>query len=89
MSATIKQFDYSIVKRGADDYQLSPFVHIRLGSHSIDSEGPMLSAQLMTDAEIDYQIKALKEDLDAVGKRAKAALRAARKHNAETFGARP
>ena len=37
--------------------------------------GPEVSAQLMTDAEIDLHIKQLKEDLDAVGKAAKRALR--------------
>jgi hypothetical protein len=75
VSTTIKQFDYSITKGRPGDTPFSPHVVLTLAGHGTNEDGtPLLSANLMTSAEIDFQIQALKDDLDAVGKRAKAAL---------------
>ena len=82
MSNTIGQFGYTVTKLAKKDDGLpfSPFVVIDLahwGSESA-SGSPIVSAQLMTPAEIDHHIKALKNDLDAVGGRAKRALKEAK-----------
>ena len=42
------------------------------------SGAPLISAQLMSEEEIDTHIKDLKDDLDAVGTRAKKALKDAK-----------
>jgi hypothetical protein len=79
MSKTLKRFDYQMVKTSKEDLMpFTPFVYIKLGSWiSDDSDAPIISPHLVSDGEIDYQIQALKADLDAVGKSAKAALRLA------------
>lgn len=79
MSNTIGQFDYRIetMKKG-DSLPFDPQVHIELKRWGMKGDVPVISPTLMSEAEIDEQIKFMKDDLDAVGKRAKAALRQAR-----------
>ena len=79
MSNTIRQFDYQIfrMKKG-DVLPMNPIVVLCLAHWAGNNdESPRVSAHLMTDQEIDWQIQALKDDLDVLGKRAKAALRKA------------
>jgi len=83
MGNTIGKFDYRIVKmdENPNENQLpfNPIVTITLNNWSTSNEDnvPTISAHLMTEDEIDYHIRARKDDLDAVGKRAKVALRKA------------
>jgi len=79
MSKTIRQFSYDIVKMGkAERLPFNPIVTIRLDHYSKNKDGmPAVSPHLMTEEEIEYHIQALKDDLDAVGKNAKSALRKA------------
>jgi hypothetical protein len=73
MDDTVGRFDFAIA--GGPDSSTFPFVRIRLQRWSTsESNGLLVSAQLMTPKEIDDCIDSLKEDLDAVGKRAKDAL---------------
>lgn len=77
MSNTIGQFDYRIYKMsGKDRLPSNPIVQVILAQWTSDkgNDTPVISPHLMTAAEIDYHIKALKDDLDAVGVKAKAAL---------------
>ena len=76
MSSTIKTFGYSIIKmKKTDQMPFSPIVHICLERWSSTKDNvPTISPQLMTDGEIDAHVKALQDDLAAVGIRAKAAL---------------
>jgi len=68
-------FDFRLSAPKERDYPFAPFIHIILKSHSTDGDGKSrLSAQLMTDQEIDYRIQLLKDDLDRVGRAAKRAL---------------
>jgi hypothetical protein len=81
MSKTIGQFDFDLVKmQKGDSMPFNPHVTIVLKHWGATDSGgaPVVSANLMTDAEIDWQIAAMKEDIDAVGRRAKAALHKAR-----------
>ncbi len=59
---------FSIRVLGDKKVSLSPFV-------VITCNGSDISEQLATDQEIEYRIARLKEQLDAIGKTAKAALR--------------
>ncbi len=93
MSNTIGQFDYSIAQLGKASKSLpfSPWVHICLkswGSTEAGSGAPLISSQLMTEEEIDSHIKALIDDLQAVGKRAKKALKEAKVKTLERANAR-
>jgi len=80
MSNTLNKFDYVMVKMDRKDNEellpFVPFVEITLKQWGTSSyhEAPSLSGQLITHKEIDDHVQALKEDLDAVGKRAKDAL---------------
>ena len=80
MAKTIKQFDYKIIKmKKSDELPFSPIVILDLNNWSGGkNEAPQISAHLMTEGEIDFQIEALKADLDAVGRRAKKALATAK-----------
>lgn len=83
MTNTIGQFDYSITKlgKGSKTLPFNPWVHICLkswGNTDVGSGAPLISAQLMSEEEIDTHIKDLKDDLDAVGTRAKKALKDAK-----------
>jgi hypothetical protein len=81
MSKTIKQFAYRVVQMGkSDDLPFSPHVEMVLDNW-MTSEGesaPIVSADLMTESEIDCHAKALIEDIQAWAKGAKAALRKAK-----------
>ena len=71
-------FDYNLVAPKEGDYPFTPSIHIVLNNVSTDSDGRVsLSAQLMTDHEIDYRIQSIKDDLDRIGHTAKQALRRA------------
>jgi len=80
MAATIKRFDYSITKmKESDPYPFDPIVRICLARVAKNNKGEIeISPDLMTEDEIDHYIGELKSDLDAVGKRAKSALKSAR-----------
>lgn len=72
---TNKQFDYVITKGRPGDTPFFPHVELTLAGHDTNTDGtPRLSAHLMSAAEIDFRIQALKDDLDVVGRRAKTAL---------------
>ncbi len=76
MSKTIGTFGYTIAKmKKSDRLPFNPVVHICLQNWSTPSDGaPIVTPQLMTEGEIDWYVKALKDDLDSVGRKAKAAL---------------
>lgn len=77
MSNTIKKFDYRIIKmKKGDKLPFNPHVEIVLQqwTSNKDDSTPIISPNLMTEAEIDWHIQQYKADLDAVGKKAKAAL---------------
>lgn len=75
VNTTNKQFDYLITKGRPGDTPFFPHVELTLAGHATNADGtPLLSEHLMSVSEIDFRIQALKDDLDAVGKRAKAAL---------------
>ncbi len=78
MSNTIGQFDYRIIKMGKNDkgsLPFNPIVTITLDHWPSDKgDTPQISPNLMTESEIEHHIQALKDDLDAVGKKAKSAL---------------
>jgi hypothetical protein len=76
VSKTIKHFDYRIIKMGKGGTSpFDPYVEIIL-DHWIEQNNntTIVSPNLMSETEIDERIQALKIDLDAVGKMAKAAL---------------
>ena len=89
MGNTIGQFDYSIktMKKG-DSLPFDPQVHIELKHWGMNGDIPVISPTLMSEAEIDEQIKFMKVDLDAVGKRAKAALVRAKEQTKAIVAAR-
>lgn len=76
MSKTIEQFNYRVIKMAkGDNLPFDPYVEIVLDHCSRnDDDTPIISPKLMTEEEIDWHIQQLKVDLDAIGKRAKAAL---------------
>lgn len=76
MSSTIGQFDFTISQVHREDQApSSPRVVIVLQRWGTDPEGtPQISADLMSDTEIDRHIRDLKNDLDAVAVEAKRAL---------------
>lgn len=57
------------------DYPLSPFVHLSLGTYMVEQGRTLLSAQLMTEQEIDEVVRNSKAELDEFGKLAKNELR--------------
>ncbi len=82
MAKTIGKFTYKIIAPTGNDRPFNAIVHIGPENWSTDGSGwPVLTPQLMTEGEIDYCIAAFKEDLDRVGKLAKAALSRANKQN--------
>lgn len=86
---TIGRFAFELIKRSKDAHlPMHPIVMICLKRWDETVGGPSgapaISSQLMTDAEIDECVKALKEDLDKVSSEAKRALRKAiDAHNAD------
>ena len=79
MSRTIGLFGYAITEMTESDRRpFEPIVRIFLKRWATTKEDvPTLSPELMTDEEIDHNIQLLKDDLDNVGRRAKAALKTA------------
>lgn len=55
---------------------ISPFVFIASGSHTTSDGHVLLSSQLMTDAEIDYEVESLIKELEQFRTSAKKELRA-------------
>ena len=90
MSKTIGVFGISISKMAESGRPpVDPFVHICLERWSTTEEDvPTLSPELKTKSEIDNHIRSLKEDLDNVGRRAKAALKAAQTSTQEIVASR-
>ena len=81
MSRTIGRFGARVIKMGrSHKLPFHPFVEVVLDSwmSGETDKTPVISAQLMTDREIDEYVEALKEDLDAAAKNAKAGLRRAK-----------
>lgn len=78
--STIGQFDFAVTSfDGKSDIPFDPWVAIELTRWGKTADGtPVITPHLVTDAEIDEHVAALKADLDAVSSRAKRALRAAR-----------
>jgi len=89
MAKTIGQFTYKIIAPKGDDLPFNAIVHIGPENWSTDESGwPSQTPQLMSEGEIDYHIAAFKEDLERVGKLAKAALRRANEQTLEAVRAR-
>ncbi len=76
MSNTIGQFDFAISRMHREDQLPSPpAVVLTLQRFGRRDDGmPAISANLMTDTEIDRHVADLKADLDAVAAQAKKAL---------------
>ncbi|MDD9962520.1 MAG: hypothetical protein OXU70_10565 [Gammaproteobacteria bacterium] len=65
-------FDYHLAAPRRGEYPFTPFARIVLDGYFCSRDGrPELSAQLMTDTEIDWCVQQLKRELDKVGRRAK------------------
>ncbi len=82
MSNTVGVFDYVTIEMEKEDlWPPHPEVQIVLDYfwREEGSIAPSISPSLMTEKEIDLYIPLLKKDLDAVAKKAKAALRRAQK----------
>lgn len=80
MSKTIGQFDYEVTKMEKDSQlPFNPFVYLCLKHYGLTTRdgSPTISAQLMTEVEIDQHVRDLKQDLDALSRLAKAALKRA------------
>jgi hypothetical protein len=78
--STIGQFDFAVTSfDGKSKIPFDPWVVIELKRWGKTGDGaPVVSPHLMSEAEIDEHVDALKADLDAVSTRAKHALHAAR-----------
>jgi len=57
------------------DYPVSPFVHLSAGMYSEEDGRVLLSAQLMTDLEIDHVVDGLKKELEEFRAKAKKELK--------------
>ena len=78
MGSRLRQFDYKILGGRKAEYPTSAVAQIRLARWTETEGGAVqVSPDLMTSEEIDLHVDALKKDLDAVAKNAKAALRKA------------
>lgn len=60
------------------DYPLSPFLHLSVGTYSKEQEHILLSAQLMTEREIDEVVDQLRNELEDFRKEAKNELKSLR-----------
>jgi hypothetical protein len=70
------KIDVHKVAPGKGDLPFTPYLHIFLSEYSSDSEGRiLLSAQLMTDREIDETVDYLVVQLEKVRKAAKLELK--------------
>lgn len=76
MNKTIGKFGYTIAKmKKSDNQPFRPFVHIYLKKYTTEENGvPIVTPQLMSEREINGNIKQLKDDLENVGRKAKTAL---------------
>ncbi len=77
MSRTIGQFGFELVGRGSlepGEIPFPPYVYLNLKGWTEHNGTLCISAQLMSEGEIDAIIDALKKDLDKVGRSAKKAL---------------
>ena len=89
MGKTVGKFGYIIHKMKPGDPLHPPAVHIRLELWSeIEGDIPLLSPNLWSEAEIDERIELLKDELDSVGRRAKAAIRRAQETTQEIIQSR-
>ncbi|HBK06768.1 MAG TPA: hypothetical protein DDZ81_13005 [Acetobacteraceae bacterium] len=85
MASTIGCIDFEIteMEKVGPERQLpfKPFIRLCLAhwGQTARDGSPLLSSTLMSDAEIDEFVSTLKDDLDAVAKRAKRALAKARR----------
>lgn len=61
--------------RKKGDYPITSFVHLSLGTYMEEQDHILLSAQLMTDREVDEVVDSLKKELDEFGKAAKRELK--------------
>lgn len=57
------------------EYPLSPFVHLCLGTQHEEDGQLLLSAQLMTEAEVDHAVDELVKEMEELRKPAKEKLR--------------
>lgn len=81
MTNRLGKFDYEITKaKSGSNLPFNPRLQFCLKEYGqTTSDGaPTISPSLMTDQEIDEYVKLLKDDLDAVSKNAKKALRKAK-----------
>jgi hypothetical protein len=65
------------------DMLVSPFLCLRVGTHSKENDNILLSPQLMSDPEIDEIVAQLKVELDEFGKKAKRELKSLREKMVE------
>lgn len=78
MGNTIGRFGYELQTKHKDaQLPFPPRLYIVLDHWSRDDGAPRVSVDLMSESEVDQYILDLKKDLDAVGKKAKAALKRA------------
>ncbi|MCO6057965.1 hypothetical protein NG726_14960 [Pseudomonas sp. MOB-449] len=56
-------------------YPVNPFVYLSVGTHHEDDGRILLSAQLMTDVEIDHEVDSMIKELEEFRKKAKKELR--------------
>jgi hypothetical protein len=75
---TIGTFTYKLLAPQTGEMPFNAIVHICPKSWTTGEDGWLqLTPQLMTEGEIDEYVRAMKEDLDHVGRLAKRALRKA------------
>ena len=53
------------------EYPVSPFVYLCVGAHEERDGEILLSAQLMTDSEIDHEVNSITKELEEFRRRAK------------------
>ena len=81
MPNTIRQFDFeATVMAKSSELPFNPFVCLCLRQYGATTRdgAPLISADLMSEQEIDQHIALLKADLDAVARLAKSGLKRAR-----------
>lgn len=81
MSNTIGRFDFEVIAPGENDpYPFDPAIKLCVKNYGDSTRDglPTMSANLMSEREIDDRIRDLKEDLEVLGKKAKRALASAR-----------
>lgn len=76
MAKTVGRFDYILISD--EKFLITPLVTVCLKRWSTTDGGSPIVTPQMTELEIDTNIELLKADLDAVAKRAKAAIKRAK-----------